>query len=175
MEAWYALRRRLKRMHALGDGYASLQVLGPPDRLPPAAELRGLRAAPQGHIRTERQRGDADRLQAWRDWLNEAWSPKQGAVYKWPKGETFAPPVIFLVRPEGTPTANLREMDSVLHDAWWPINRKYAEAAEPDPAEFLCWYGRAVECVPMISGPLNGRQLRRALMRMHPSALGPDG
>ena len=141
MEAWYALQRRLQRVHALRDEYAALQVPGPPDRLPPAAELRGLRTALQGRIRTERQRGDKDRLQAWRDWLDEAWSSKQGAVYKWLKGESFAPPVTFLVRPDGTPTANLREMDSLLQDAWRPINRKYAEAAEPDPAEFLRRYG----------------------------------
>ena len=150
-------------------------MLGPPDRLPLAAELRGLRTALQGRIRTERQQGDKDRLQAWRDWLDEAWSSKQGAVYKWLKGESFAPPVTFLVRPDGTPTANLREMDSLLQDAWRPINRKYAEAAEPDPAEFLRRYGRYVRCVPMISGPPTGRRLRRALMRMHPSALGLDG
>ena len=175
MEAWYALQRRLQRVHALGDEYAALQVPDPPDRLPPAAELRGLRTALQGRIRTERQRGDKDRLQAWRDWLDEAWSSKQGAVYKWLKGESFAPPVTFLVRPDGTPTANLREMDSLLQDAWRPINCKYAEAAEPDPAEFLRRYGRHVRCVPMISGPLTGRRLRRALMRMHPSALGLDG
>ena len=145
--------------------------------------LRGLRTPLQGRIRTERQRGDKDRLQAWRDWLDEAWSSKQGAVYKskqgavykWLKGESFAPLVTFLVRPDGTPTANLREMDSLLQDAWRPINRKYAEAAEPDPAEFLRRYGRHVRCVPMISGPLTGRRLRRALMRMHPSALGLDG
>ena len=91
------------------------------------------------------------------------------------KGESFAPPVTFLVRPDGTPTANLREMDSLLQDAWRPINRKYAEPAEPDPAEFLRRYGRHVRCVPMFSGPRTGRRLRRALMRMHPSALGLDG
>ena len=175
MEAWYALQRRLQRVHALGDEYAALQVPDPPDRLPLAAELRGLRTALQGRIRTERQRGDKDRLQAWRDWLDEAWSSKQGAVYKWLKGESFVPPVTFLVRPDGTPTANLREMDSLLQDAWRPINCKYAEAAEPDPAEFLRRYGRHVRCVPMISGPLTGRRLRRALMRMHPSAPGLDG
>ena len=55
------------------------------------------------------------------------------------------------------------------------INRKYAEAAEPDPAEFFRRYGRQVRYVPMISGPLTGRRLQRALMRMHPSALGLDG
>ena len=170
MEAWYALQRQLLRVHALGDEYASLQVPGPPDRLPLAAELRGLRTALQGHIGAERQRGDKDRLQAWRDCLDEASSSKQGAVYEWLKGESFAPPPTFLVRPDGMPTANLREMDSLLQDAWRPINRKYAEAAEPDLAEFLRRYGRHVRCVPMISGPLTGRRLRRALMRMHPSA-----
>ena len=73
------------------------------------------------------------------------------------------------------PTANLLEMESLLQDAWRPINRKYAEAAEPDPAEFLRRYGHHVRCVPMISGPLTGCRLRQALMRMHHSALRLDG
>ena len=153
---------------------------GQPGRLPRGTLAGSARVTADssglaGGIRTERQRGDKDRLQAWRDWLDEAWSSKQGAVYKWLKGESFAAPVTFLVGPDGTPTANLREMDSLLQDAWRPINRKYAEAAEPDPAEFLRRYGRHVRCVPMISGPLTGRRLRRALMRMDPSALGLDG
>ena len=45
-----------------------------------------------------------------------------------------------MVWPDGTPT-NLREMDSVLQDARRPINCKYAEAVEPDPAELLCRMG----------------------------------
>ena len=45
LEAWYAMQQRLRRVHAVADEYASLQVPGPPDQLPPAAELRGLRTA----------------------------------------------------------------------------------------------------------------------------------
>ena len=85
-----------------------------------------------------------------RDWLNQAWTRKQGAVYKWLKGDSFSPPMTFLVRPKGTPTANLREMDSLLQDAWRTINRKYAQAAGLDPLEFLLWYGHHVRWVPMI-------------------------
>ena len=58
--------------------------------------------------------GDHDRVQTWREWLDEAWSSKQGAVYKWLQGNTFALQDTFLVRPDSTPTENIREMDSLL-------------------------------------------------------------
>ena len=107
------------------------------------------RRALHGRIRTEWRRGDEDRLQAWREWLNEAWSSNQDTVYRGLKGDTYAPPVTFLVRTDGTATTNLWEMDSLLQAArrQRPINRKYAEAAEPDPADFLHRYGYRVTCV----------------------------
>ena len=100
---------------------------------------------------------------------------KQGTIYKCLRGDSFAPPVTFVVWPDGTPTANLRQMDSLLHDACQPTNRKYVKAAELDPAEFFPRYGHHVRCVPVISRPLTGRWLQRAIMRMHPSALGLGG
>ena len=101
-----ALQRRLQRAHALRDEYTSLRVPGPLDQLPPAVELQGLRTALQGRIRTERRQGDQDRLQAWKDWVKELWFSKQGAVCKRLKGDTFDPPLPFLVRPDGMPMAN---------------------------------------------------------------------
>ena len=56
-----------------------------------------------------------------------------------------------------------------------PINRKYAEAPEPDPAAFLARYGHHLRQVAMLHQPLTGGYLRKQLRFMHPTALGLDG
>ena len=53
-------------------------------------------------------------MRAWRDWLDEAWSADQGAVYRWLGGEGFTPPVVFLTREDGTPTSDVAEMDAMV-------------------------------------------------------------
>ena len=90
-------------------------------------------------------------------------------------GSSYAPPVTFLTRPDGTATANLSDMDGLLQDAWRPINRKYASDPEPDLSAFLRRYGHHVRRVPMIASQLHGPRLRKGLSRMKPSALGLDG
>ena len=47
-------------------------------------------------------------------------------------------------------------------------------ARELNAADFLRPHGHHVRYVPIVSGPLFGRRLRRALTRMHPSALSLD-
>ena len=105
----------------------------------------------------------------------EAWTSDQGAVYRWLKDESYAPPATFLSRPDGAATPDLAEMDGLLQDAWRPINRKYATDAEPDPTAFLRRYGHHVRRVPMIASRLDGPRPRKGLSRMKPSALGLDG
>ena len=39
--------------------------------------------------------------------------------------------MVFLTREDGSPTADVREMDQLLQSAWAPVNRKYAERPEP--------------------------------------------
>ena len=96
-------------------------------------------------------------------------------MYRWLKDESYAPPVTFRSRPDGTATANLAEMDGLLQDAWRPMNRKYAPDPEPDPAAFLRPFGHHVRRVPMIASQLDGPRLRKGVSRMKPSALGLDG
>ena len=100
---------------------------------------------------------------------------RPGAVYRWLREEEFSPPVVFLAWPDGTPTGNVQEMDELLRAAWGPINRKYTEAPEPDPATFLARYGHHLRRVPMLHKPLTGGYLRKRLRFMHPTALGLDG
>ena len=174
-QAWAALLRRLDRLRALGPEYVDFEPGGAPGRLAPLASLRRLSAALAGKVRATLRAEDKDRVQEWRAWLEDSWSSDRGAVYRWLKGESYAPPVTFLTRPDGTATANLAEMDALLQDAWRPINRKYALDPEPDPAAFLHRYGRHVQRVPMIALQLDGPRLRKGLSRMKPSALGLDG
>ena len=100
-----------------------------------------LSTALAGKVRAALRAEDKDRVREWRAWLEESWSSDQGAVYRWPKDESYAPPVTFLSKPDGTATANFAEMDGLLQDAWRPINRKFAWDPEPHPAAFPRRYG----------------------------------
>ena len=173
--AWTALRCRLGRLRALGPAYADFEPGGAPDRLAPLASLRRLSATLAGTVRARLRAEDQDRVREWHEWLEESWSSDQGAVYRWLKDESYAPPVTFLTRPDGTATASLAEMDGLLQDAWRPIGRKYATDPEPDPLAFLRRYGHHVRRVPMLASQLDGPRLRKGLSRMKPSALGLDG
>ena len=148
---------------------------GSHDRLASLASLRRLRTTLAGKVRATLRAEDKDRISEWRAWLEEAWSTNQGAVYRWLKDESYAPPVTFLSGPHGTTTANLAEMDGLLQDAWRPINCKYATDPEPDLAAFLRRYGTHMRRVPMIASRLYGPRLRKGLFRMKPLALGLDG
>ena len=103
------------------------------------------------------------------------WETQPGAVYRWLKEEGFSPPLVFIARPDGTPTANVREMDELVRAAWGPINRNYAEGPEPCPQAFLAKYGHLLHRVPMLAKQPTGPYLRRHLMPMRPSAMGLDG
>ena len=121
------------------------------------------------------QREDRQRIQAWRSWLQVELGTRPGAVYRWLKEEGFSPPVVFIARPDGSPTAEVQEMDDLIRAAWGPINRKYAEGLEPCPEAFMAQYGHLLHRVPMLAKRLSGPYLKRRLMAMRPSAMGLDG
>ena len=110
-QAWAALRRRLDMLRALGPEYADFELGGAPARLASLASLRRLSAALTGKVRVTLRSEDKDRVREWRAWLEESCSSDRGATYRWLKHESYAPPVTFLSRPDGTATANLPEMD----------------------------------------------------------------
>ena len=93
-----------------------------------------------------------------------------GVIYRWLQDESYAPPLTFLCRPDGTATADLAEMNGLAQDAWRPTNRKYAADPEPDPMAFLRRYGQHVRRVRMIASRLDGPCQRKGLSRMKPSA-----
>ena len=100
------------------------------------------------------QREDRERVQV-QAWLQAEWGTKPGAVY-WLKEEGFLPPVVFIARLDGTPTANVREMDELVRAAWGPINRKYVEGPKPCPEAFLAKYGHLLHRVPILAKRLGG-------------------
>ena len=112
---------------------------GSHDRLAPLVSLRRLRRTLTGKVRVTLRAQDKDRLHEWRTWLVEASSSHQGAMYRWLKDEFYTPPVTFLSRLDGIATANVAEMDGLLHDARRPINYKYAtdpcQTPRPSPAD----------------------------------------
>ena len=93
----------------------------------------------------------------------------------WLRDDAFAPLVVFLARPDGSATANVREMDGLLREAWGPMNRKYAEAPEPCPEAFMAKYRRYLRKIPMLASQLTGGLLRKRLRAMSPSSMGLDG
>ena len=143
--------------------------------LPGEESLQRAIEALKGMAKAQRAREDRERVRAWREWLDEARSSDQGAVYWWLGGEGFTPPVVFLTQEDGTPTSDVAKMDALVCRAWAPINQKYQHAPEPCPEAFLRAYGRHIPRVPMHLQPLTGERLCRRLRRMKPSALGLDG
>ena len=174
-QAWTALRPRLNRLRALGLECANLQLDGTHERPAQLESLRRLCAMLAGKVRATLWAEDQGHLRELRSLLEEAWTSDLGALYRWLKDDSYAPPVTFLSKPDGTATANPAEMDGLLQDAWCPINRKYATDTKLDPVVFLRRYGHHVRRVPMIAARLDGHRLRKGLSRMKPSALGLDG
>ena len=179
--SWCALRRRVQRLHELQMPELARFPLTPQAvanagaPVPSAAALDECIEQLKRLAATQVQREDRERVQAWRSWLQAEWGTKPGAVYRWLKEEGFSPPVVFIARPDGTPTANVQEMDELVRAAWGPINRKYAEGPEPCPDAFVAKYGHLLYRVPMLAKQLTGPYLRRRLMAMRPSAMGLDG
>ena len=175
-----ALRRRMQRLHELQMPVLARFPLTPQAvanvgrPVPSAAVLDECIVHLKRLAAAQVQSEDRERVQTWRAWLKAEWGTKPGAVYRWLKEEGFSPPVVFIARPDGTPTANVWENDELVHAAWRLINRKYAEGPEPCPEAFLAKYGHLLHKVPMLAKQLTRPYLRRRLMAMRPSATGLD-
>ena len=80
-------------------------------------------------------------------------------------------PVVFIPRPDGPPTANVRQMNELVRAVWGPINRKYAEAPVPCSEAIMAKYGHLLHRVPMLAKQLPRPYLRGRLMAMRPWAM----
>ena len=97
--------------------------------------------------------------------MDKAWAENTNLVYRWLK-QDYSPPLVMLSRPEGPLTGDLREMDSLLQGAWFPIMRKFVGQPKLLVPEFLAAYGRHLQCHPMASSEITGRHLRRRMAKM---------
>ena len=113
-QPWAALRRRLDKLRTLGPAYAGLEPCGTYNWFAPLEPLRRLHATVAGMVWATLRPEVKGHLREWRAWLEEVWTPDQGAVYQWFKDESYAPPVTFIPRPDGPATANSAEMDGLL-------------------------------------------------------------
>ena len=148
--AWQAARKRPRRFQELlGPEFAAIPMPEGGGSLPREGPLMEAVGALRRMAKDQRAREDRGRMQAWRAWLEEAWSSDQGTVYHSLGGEGFAPPVVFRAREDGSPTADVAEMGALVRQAWAPINQKCGQEPEPYPKESLRAYGRHIRCVPM--------------------------
>ena len=133
----------------------------------------GVVALGRAYARREERR----RVALWRTRMEEAWAQSPGKVFDWVKGKVDAP-LVMVADPDdgGKPCASIEGMDEILHRAWDPIMRKYADRPEPCPQEFQRRYGQHVSRVPMATQPLTGARLRGRLRKMGTrTARGLDG
>ena len=112
------------------------------------------------------------RIRKWKDKMNASWLDKPKEVYAWIQQE-YQPSLVML---EDSDTSTER-MDSILHNAWDVIMRKYADKPEPDVQTFTNTYGHFfVKTRQMQSAPLTDPRIRKRLKKMgiH-TATGLDG
>eukprot|EP00973_Karenia_brevis_P027819 3833354-Karenia_brevis.AAC.1 len=73
---------------------------------------------------------------------------------------------MMLQRPDGSVTANVEEIDNLLHDNWDQFFLAYANKAEPDWQTFYSRFRCAFERHDCQIGPLTGHDIAEAVSRM---------
>ena len=111
------------------------------------------------------RQAEAERVREWKAGMDKAWAENTSMVYRWLKLD-YNSPLVMLSRLDGSLTGDLREMDSLLQGAWFPIMRKYVDQSEPSVPDFLAAYGRHLQCHPMASSEITDRRLRRRIAKM---------
>jgi hypothetical protein len=107
---------------------------------PGLGEAAELAAELRAEARREGERQKMRRIQAFRKWQREDWAGTRSGVYQWVRG---APPprAAALRRSDGSFTANAKEMDVLLQEAWGFVFRMYADKPEPEWEPFLARFG----------------------------------
>ena len=114
------------------------------------------------------KREATERIAKWKRKMNIAWSASPRDIYAWIKDDSSAPLLMLKDPDTREPTSNVDRMDSILHEAWDKVTRKYADQAEPDPEIFLRKYapffwggGRRMQTTP-----LTGARPRKRFRKM---------
>ena len=135
--------------------------------MPSEEALVDLCRAVRVKVSTLADRVKRKRLEDWRQRLRDAWHNAPKAIFKYCKDEQYRK-MTALKNEDGKFTANAEEMDTLLHEAWMPILRRYAEKPEPDWgafrekfAEDIAGKGQAMQM-----DRLTGKELQQTLGRM---------
>ena len=175
LRQWKASLRRQTQLTLLDpeEPWAPLPTF---DNLPTLAEVETMDASLKSYFNRRLAKEDRARLSSWKQRMKEAWSSMdRGLVYRWIKEENWNS-VAFVARPDGTLTANIEEMDQLLHGAWDPILRRYACTDEPSADAFMAKYGHLVKRHEMTVKPMTAKRLREQLSRTSSKkATGLDG
>ena len=75
----------------------------------------------------------------WAVWMQHQWEHNPRRVYQWVK-DSRRGGVAILSRPDGSITAEPKELDELLHQAWDPIMCKYQDTPEPSVEAFSHQY-----------------------------------
>ena len=152
--------------HARGT-MTSLADLHPPMEKPQLEELHVWRKKVRQKFDTLCRKVAEDRTRRWKHRLREAWENAPKAVFDFCK-EVEYKKVTSLKRGDGTFTANHKESDELLREAWSPIFRRFQDQPEPTYEAFRERFeadiaGRGCE---MKLSKLDGNDLRKTLRKM---------
>ena len=104
-------------------------------------------------------------MQAWKQWINEAWDATPDMVYRWIWGSGDAA-LHMVKKPNGEYTANISKMDAAIRAAWKPINRRYESVPEPSVDKFMDKYRHHVKHGPLKARVLTGDVLVQRARKM---------
>jgi len=116
------------------------------------------------------------RREGWKRFVRDAAVNNPARLYQHTRGEEYKGAATMLKKPDGTYTAEPREMDKLLREAWDPIFRMYADKPEPEWEPFWERYGKYVHRVQMDVEDVTAETLRKVLARQKTkSAAGMEG
>ena len=136
VQAWNAACRRMRKLGQAVRGDLELQDmhhLSPdplcevPRPIPSLTDVMRHYDKLQSLGRKLAKREATERIAKWKKKMNIAWSESPRDIYAWIKDDSSAPLLMLKDPDTGEPTSNVNCMDSILHDAWDKVMRKYAD------------------------------------------------
>ena len=163
-DCWRTVCRKIRRLQEL-DGLPEGVALQDAKRPGTAADLAGLRGALEREVQRTARKEETECIQAWKSWAQDAWSQKQGDIYRWIRDRADAP--LHMVRKgTGELTANIQEMDEVIRESWRPVNMPYADRPEPSVTAFMNNYRQHIRGSPREARQLDAETLQARARKM---------
>jgi len=113
--------------------------------LPTAPEIDALRADVHAAIGQDEIRRGGQRLSSWQRKLQDYMKRGAKEAYECVKNDMFQGDTYSATRSNGTYTANVSEIFSVLHNKWNPVFNAYTSEQDPDIPQFFREYAPELE------------------------------